>query len=127
MFLNLELLGFRTNTDPARADTPIILPVGGAFSTVNIICTTPLATIYYTIDGSTPTAASTEYTGTIVMEGDATIKAICIKAGLIDSAIALNNFIFGPTIDPPDGECWVTDMDLNYVTDALGEFISTPC
>ena len=46
------------------------------------------ATIKYTTDGSTPTAASATYTGAINVAATATLKAIATKAGLTDSTVA---------------------------------------
>lgn len=39
------------------------------------------ATIYYTLNGSDPTKNSTKYTGTFMLEKDATIKAVAYKNG----------------------------------------------
>lgn len=57
------------------------LPIG---TPISLTCATQGARIYYTTDNSTPTAGSTEYTGTpIVLEGvkgeSVTVKAIAIK------------------------------------------------
>lgn len=50
------------------------------------------ATIYYTLDGSTPTKDSIEYTGSIYINRDLTIKAIAIKDGMINSDILELNY-----------------------------------
>ena len=44
------------------------------------------ASIYYTTDGSTPTANSTQYTNAFTLPNNATIKAIAIKNGSSSSA-----------------------------------------
>lgn len=49
------------------------------------------ATIYYTNDGSTPTAGSTEYTTKLTLEATTTIKAIAVKGG-ITSEVASKTF-----------------------------------
>ena len=67
------------------------LPKSGEFSgtkTITITCATKGADIYYTVDGSTPSAASTLYTGAFTISGTTTVKAIAIMAGMNDSEIA---------------------------------------
>ena len=66
----------------AAVATPTFSPVGGVYtSTQNVTlgCETTGADIYYTLDGSTPTASSTPYTGAISVSETKTIKAIAIK------------------------------------------------
>jgi hypothetical protein len=50
--------------------------------------TTPGAKLYYTVDGETPTAESTEVpaTGVITVTSSATVKVVAVKAGMIDSS-----------------------------------------
>lgn len=50
------------------------------------------ATIYYTIDGSTPTTASTEYSGTITLTDTTTVKAIAVKNNVV-SSVASKQFV----------------------------------
>ena len=48
-------------------------------TSVNITCDTQGATIYYTLDGTDPTAESTEFTAAITLTETKTVKAIAIK------------------------------------------------
>lgn len=52
------------------------------------------ATIYYTNNGDTPTALSTEYTEALTLEATTTIKAIAVKGG-ITSEVASKTFTKG--------------------------------
>ncbi len=66
------------NGEPS-AIAPAITPDGGSFAatqTVTLTTTTASANIYYTLDGSAPTPASTQYTGPITISAAATLQAI---------------------------------------------------
>jgi glucosylceramidase len=75
---------------PPAAATPSFWPVAGTYSPTQISLsnTTANSTIYYTTDGSTPTASSTAYTGPISVSSTATIKAIATASGFSSSAVA---------------------------------------
>ena len=65
---------------------PVISPAGGTFSvaqSVTIADATAGASIYYTVDGSTPTSSSTAYTGAINVSSTETINAIAMVTGLL--------------------------------------------
>jgi hypothetical protein len=90
------------NGQPTAA-TPIINPNGGSFSTnqsVTLSSATPSAALFYTLDGSTPTTASTEYTGPVTISTDTTIKAIASAPGYLQSSISSAVFTF-TTQTPP--------------------------
>lgn len=53
-----------------------------------ISCATDKATVYYTTDGSTPSAQSKLYETALSIDSAMTIKAIAIKDGMIDSKVA---------------------------------------
>lgn len=68
----------------AKPNDPVISPNGGGIDIddkISISCTTDEATIYYTTDGSTPTASSTRYTDPFNIPAARTVKAIAIKDG----------------------------------------------
>lgn len=52
------------------------------------------ATIHYTIDGSTPTSASTAYTEALTLTDTTTVKAIAVKDG-VSSSVASRTFTKG--------------------------------
>ena len=75
--------------------TPVITPAGGSYAgsvSVTITCGSPDAEIYYTTDGSMPTSSSTRYAGAFTVTLPATVKAIAIKEGLTDSAVATASY-----------------------------------
>lgn len=67
-------------------------------NTVTITCGTAGATIYYTIDGTTPSTGSTPYSGSFAVAAGATIKAIAAKDGCKNSAVAVKNNVESTTI-----------------------------
>ncbi|MGA7158437.1 MAG: chitobiase/beta-hexosaminidase C-terminal domain-containing protein, partial [Acidobacteriaceae bacterium] len=73
------------------AATPTLSVAAGTYTTpqtVSIADTTKSALIYYTTDGSTPTASSTLYAGPITVGSTETINAIAIATNYNNSAIA---------------------------------------
>ena len=81
--------------DENTVATPIInvsgTQVGSSYAspaTVSISTTTSNASIYYTIDGSTPTTSSTLYSAPFNVTSSCTVKAFATKNGLTDSEIA---------------------------------------
>jgi hypothetical protein len=62
---------------------------------VKLFCNTPGATMRYTTNGSTPTTSSSLYTSDGIMlsgAGTKTVKAIGVKSGLSNSAVATATF-----------------------------------
>jgi lysophospholipase L1-like esterase/heme exporter protein D len=95
--------------------SPVIDPSGGTFTdgvTVSISADTPGADIYYTLDGSTPTEASTLYTSPFLLSASATLKAKGILAGYNDSSVVIA--VFTITSDTPGGGAEA------YLQDGLG-------
>ena len=69
--------------------TPVITLTGNS---VTITCDTTGATIYYTLDGSTPTSSSSQYSSAFTLDSSCTIKAIAIKGGK-SSGIAEEEYV----------------------------------
>ena len=72
---------------PAPCAAPIIT-FDNTTSKVSITCTTAGSTIYYTIDGSTPTASSTAYSIPFSVTSPTTVKAIATHATFATSDVA---------------------------------------
>ena len=92
--------------------TPVFSPVGGGYSAsqlVSITDATPGTTIYFTTNGTTPSASSTPYTGPITVAADVTLKAIAVTSGIGKSDVATASFVISiplaatPTISPASG------------------------
>ncbi len=77
---------------------PTFSPPGGTYSsaqTVTISSATSGATIRYTVDGSTPTASSTLYSGPISVPNSRTVNAIALKSGSTNSAVSSATYTIG--------------------------------
>lgn len=104
--------------DTSTVAAPVIslqgTQVGSLYSgpvTVSMSCATESASIYYTLDGSTPTSASTLYTSSFTVENNCTIKAFATKTGMDDSPVSSKTVNFGTYL-------WYEDFE----SDSLGIF-----
>lgn len=87
------------------AVTPTFSPVAGAYATtqtVTLSCSTPSSSIYFTIDGSTPTfpiiGTTILYSGPITVSATETIKAIGVASGFANSAVGTAAYTIGGTV-----------------------------
>jgi LysM repeat protein len=100
--------------------TPVITPEGpyiAGATTVTIDCATEGATIYYTTDGSTPSASSNPYSGSFTISEDTILKAIAVKAGWFDSGIARRIYSTAGLPEPGcDGSFLDWDASVNGAT-----------
>ena len=70
---------------------------------ITITCETAGATIYYTTDGTEPTAESTAYTGSFALSKSCTIKAIALKEGYNASVVTSYKFTYvQPVVTTPE-------------------------
>ena len=81
-----------------RATNPTFSPTGGAISStqpITLADTTPGAVIYYTTDGSVPSpgvGTTKQYGSPFTLPASATVKAIAVASGYMNSAIAQANY-----------------------------------
>ena len=96
--------GFAIWSKGATVDVPslTISPVGGTFvtgTTVNVVLTAnnSASTIYYTLDGSVPTTASTSAIGTksLALTTTTTLKAFVQNTSAVSSAVTTETYTFG--------------------------------
>jgi alpha-tubulin suppressor-like RCC1 family protein len=123
--------------------TPTFSPGGGTYSTaqtVTIATTTAGATLRYTIDGSTPTTSSPQYSTPIPISTGTTLKARGFKTGWMDSAVGSAVYVFNygtlaaPTI-APDGGAYTASVNvtmtapsgtIHYTTDGAEPSVTSP-
>jgi Chitobiase/beta-hexosaminidase C-terminal domain len=108
---------------PALA-APTFSPAPGTYTSpesVTINETTAGALIYYTTDGTTPTASSRQYAGAIWQSTSQTLKAIAVKSGSTNSPVTTGVFTIAPVLPPPTfsptgGGAWATYTTPQLVT-----------
>ncbi len=100
-----DLWVFQKGSQNLQTAAPTFSVPGGAYTSsqvVSITDTTPGATVYYTIDGSTPTVSSTPYTTPVTVNGTMTIKAIADGAskGYATSSVASATYTLSSLLMP---------------------------
>ncbi|MBO9600562.1 MAG: chitobiase/beta-hexosaminidase C-terminal domain-containing protein [Cohnella sp.] len=111
---------------PPTVATPSASPAGGAVSagtSVALSTSTSGAEIHYTLDGSTPTASSPIYNGSIIITSAVTIKAIAIKSGETNSAVMSESYTVTPPIFTP-GSPGTKSVDVEVMTSVTGTVYS---
>lgn len=116
------------------AAAPTISPNGATSSTpveVTLATTTPGASIYYTLDGSTPTTASVLYSAPFTLQASATLMARAVAPGFGDSAVSSADFIIDVTAGGDLNNYWSLDETVagnyaNSVGASAGTCISCP-
>ncbi|MFC5865373.1 chitobiase/beta-hexosaminidase C-terminal domain-containing protein [Acidicapsa dinghuensis] len=90
-FLIADAINNRIRAVQYQVASPAFSPAAGTYTSVQSVTitdTTAGATIYFTTNGTTPTAASTKYTGAITVGSTETIEAIAVASGYANSAVA---------------------------------------
>ncbi len=95
---------YTLNLTPLQTATPTFSPAAGTFiaaQNVRLADATAGAVIYYTTDGSTPTASSTQYTGAILIAtaGTTAIKAVAVAPNYSISSVATAAYVLN--LAPP--------------------------
>ena len=119
---------YKKHVDVA-VEKPTFSVAGGSYldaQSVEINCATADADIYYTLDGTDPSSASTPYSGAISISETKTLKAIAIKGGDVSATASATYTIVVPkSVDeiwneitsdgPTDAYVWgyVSQADVN--------------
>ncbi|MFC5865269.1 chitobiase/beta-hexosaminidase C-terminal domain-containing protein [Acidicapsa dinghuensis] len=83
-----------SSTTPANATAPAVTTYAAhaGAQIVSLSTTTSGATIYYTVDGTAPTASSAIYAAPFLIASNLTLKAYATRSGQTDSAVTTQTF-----------------------------------
>jgi len=105
--VTVSATGFKSKTSAAvnvtdpnlpTVEMPVATPPAGTYTTaqnVTLTTTTSGAKIYYSINGTDPTTASTLYSSAISINATTTVKAIAVKDGMNNSNILTAVYTIG--------------------------------
>ncbi|MCL2837613.1 MAG: chitobiase/beta-hexosaminidase C-terminal domain-containing protein [Oscillospiraceae bacterium] len=116
------------NIDLPQVETPTATPNGGTFTnSVNVALATETdgATIFYTLDGTTPTRDSLEYTAPFTLTATATVRAFAVMDGMADSeelSVTFTEQVETPTATP-NGGTFTNSVNVALATETDGATI----
>lgn len=117
MFYFQKFTRGKPNTDGARliSEKPFTGDKDGVFNDVSSVTLELYAKgdIYYTLDGSVPSAESTPYTGTITIEKNTVVRAISIEEGKLPSITLDKSYIINEGHSLPVANIVVDPRDMN--------------
>ena len=111
---------WKTSLHPVTYDVFLDKADGSLFDgtlTVTIECGSPTEPVYYTLDGTTPTASSSHYTGPIAITKTTTLKAVCISGGNAGD-VASATYYSIPEVLGVTGVSWTMSGDADWRWDA---------
>jgi len=117
-----------SNELPNTAAAPAILPLSGTYTSavsVTIADATTAANIYYTTDGTMPTASSHLYSGPFTVTPDAIINAIAVASGFGTSPATTATYTTATTTDVnyPAGAFTAKGLSLNNGAAVTGNLL----
>lgn len=99
--LYIKSIEITYSDQPVAVLPPVVSVAGGRYTeaqNVELTCATTGASIYYTLDGTEPSASSTLYTGAINIASTTTLKAIAIKDNNSSAVVTMNYTIITTTV-----------------------------
>ena len=102
--------------NPARSKQPFLSEFAGYVApgtALTISSPNPAATIYYTIDGWTPTEDSLRYGGPITIARDVRVQAFSLEPGMLPSPMADATYIVKPQQPPVSKNIQINDAILH--------------
>lgn len=94
-FTQIDITGAGGGSTTPTVAAPSFTPNGGevvAGTEVTIACNTEGATIYYTLDGTEPSTASSVYSAPVAITASCTLKAIATYEGMDNSVVTSADF-----------------------------------
>ena len=91
---------YRVGAVPAQVNAPTMTTANVTGGVQVTLSAASGATIYYTTNGSAPTTSSTKYAGPFTLSATATVKAIAVKTGCLNSNVLSKKVTVNKTASP---------------------------